>query len=152
MGESLINYWGAHQFHGYSAGSRPKATVHPLTLELLADMQLPTEGLRSKSWLEFATPEVRPLDFVFTVCNDAAREVPPRWQGEPIRAHWGVDDPAALNFTEAERWSAFSQTFKILETRVRLFANLQIASLTRLHLQAWVDAIGNATPDDARGV
>ena len=149
MGESLINYWGADQFRGYSAGSSPKGKVHPLTLELLADMQLPTEGLRSKSWSEFASPGARRLDFVFTVCDNAAREVPPTWPGQPIRAHWGIDDPAALNFTEAEMWLAFSQAFKIMETRVKLFANLQIASLTQLNLQAWADAIGNAKPDDA---
>jgi arsenate reductase len=149
MGESLINYWGAHQFRGYSAGSSPKGKVHPLTLELLADMQLPTNGLRSKSWSEFASPGARHLDFVFTVCDNAAREVPPTWPGKPVRAHWGVDDPAALDFTEAEMWFAFTQAFKIMETRVKLFANLPIASLTRLNLQAWADAIGNAKPHDA---
>jgi arsenate reductase len=149
MAESLINYWGAHQFRGYSAGSSPNGKVHPLTLELLTDMQLPTDGLRSKSWIEFAGPRARPLDFVFTVCDNAAREVAPTWQGEPVRAHWGVDDPAALNVTEAEMWSAFSHAFKVMETRVKLFANLPIASLTRLNLQARVSAIGNAKPDDA---
>jgi arsenate reductase len=148
MGESLINYWGAHQFHGYSAGSSPKGKVHPLTLELLTDMQLPTVGLRSKSWIEFAAAGARPLDFVFTVCDDAALEVPPSWPGEPVRAHWGVEDPAEVNLTEAETWLAFSQAFKVLETRVKLFANLPVASLTRLNLQAWADAIGNAKPDD----
>jgi len=152
MGESLINYWGADQFRGYSAGSSPKGKVHPLTLELLTYMQLPTDGLRSKSWIEFATPGARPLDFVFTVCDNAAREVRPSWPGEPVRAHWGVDDPAAVNFTEVQRWLAFSQAFKVLETRVKLFANLPIATLTRLNLQAWADTIGNAKPDDAYGV
>jgi arsenate reductase len=152
IGESLINYWGAEQFRGYSAGSSPTGKVHPLTLELLADMQLPTDGLRSKSWIEFAAPGARPLDFVFTVCDNAAREAPPSWPGEPVRAHWGVDDPAAGNFTEVESWLAFSQAFKVLETRVKLFANLPIATLTRLNLQAWADAIGNATPDDAYAV
>jgi len=149
MGESLINYWGADQFRGYSAGSSPKGKVHPLTLELLADMQLPTEGLRSKSWSEFASPGARRLDFVFTVCDNAAREVPPSWPGKPVRAHWGVEDPAALNLTEAEMWLAFREAFKIMETRVKLFANLQIASLTQLNLHAWADAIRNAKPDDA---
>jgi arsenate reductase len=149
MGESLMNYWGAHQFHGYSAGSSPTGKVHPLTLEVLTDMQLPTEGLRSKSWIEFAAPAARPLDFVFTVCDNAARELPPCWPGEPVRAHWGVDDPAAVNFTEDEMWLGFSQAFKVLEIRVKLFANLPIASLTRLNLQAWVEAIGDAKPDHA---
>jgi len=152
MGESLINYWGAHQFRGYSAGSRPQGAVHPLTLELLTDMQLPTDGLRSKSWIDFAAPAARPLDFVFTVCDQAARETPPSWPGEPVIAHWGLDDPAAAHLTEAERWLAFSQAFKVLEIRVRLFSNLPIAALSRLHLQAWADAIGNARPDDAHGV
>ena len=105
MGESLINYWGAHQFRGYSAGSSPKGKVHPLTLEVLTDMQLATDGLRSRSWIEFAAPGARPLDFVFTVCDNAAREVPPRW-------------PA----------------------------------LSRLNLQAWANAIGNAKADDAYSV
>ena len=149
MGESLINYWGAHQFCGHSAGSRPHGKVHPLTLELLRDVGLPTEGLRSKSWTEFAAPGARPLDFVFTVCDNAAREVPPSWPGQPVTAHWGVDDPAALNFTQVETWLAFSQAFKALENRVKLFANLPIATLTRSSLQAWADAIGNANPDDA---
>ena len=152
MGESLINHWGAHQFRGYSAGSRPSGKVHPLALELLSDMQLPTEGLRSKSWAEFAAAGARPLDFVFTVCDNAAREVPPSWPGQPVTAHWGVDDPAAVNFTEVEMWLAFSQAFKVLENRVKLFANLPIATLTRSNLQAWADAIGNAKPDDADGV
>jgi arsenate reductase len=149
MAESLINYWGAHQFRGYSAGSCPKGRIHPLALEILRDMQLPTDGLRSKSWTEFAAPGARPLDFVFTVCDNAAREVPPSWPGQPITAHWGVDDPAAVNFTEVEMWLAFSQAFKVLENRVKLFADLPIATLTRLNLQAWADAIGNAKPDDA---
>jgi arsenate reductase len=148
MGESLINYWGAHQFRGFSAGSSPKGEVHPLALELLTDMQLPTDGLRSKSWSEFASCRARPLDFVFTVCDSAAREVHPSWPGEPVRAHWGIDDPAALNFTQAEMWLAFSQAFKVMETRVKLFANLPIASLSRNNLQAWADAIGRAKPDD----
>jgi arsenate reductase len=148
MGESLINYWGAHQFRGYSAGSSPKGNVHPLTLELLSDMQLPTDGLRSKSWSEFFSCDARPLDFVFTVCDNAAREVHPSWPGDPVRAHWGVDDPAAVNFTDVELWLAFSRAFKVMETRVKLFANLPIASLTRLNLQAWADAIGNAKPDE----
>jgi arsenate reductase (thioredoxin) len=148
IGESLINYWGAHQFRGYSAGSSPRGKVHPLTLGLLTDMQLPTQGLRSKSWIEFVSPAARPLDFVFTVCDHAAREIPPKWPGEPVRAHWGVDDPAAVNFTQVEMWLAFSQAFKVLETRVKLFANLPIATLTRLNVQAWADAIGNAKHDD----
>lgn len=152
LGESLINYWGAHQFRGYSAGSRPKGRLHPLTLELLSDMQLPTDGLRSKSWAEFAAPGARPLDFVFTVCDNAARDVAPSWPGQPITAHWGVDDPAAVNSTEAETWLAFSQSFRVLETRIKLFANLPIATLTRSNLQAWASAIGNARPDDADGV
>jgi arsenate reductase len=152
MGESLINYWGAHQFRGYSAGSSPRGKVHPFTLELLTDMQLPTDGLRSKSWTDFAAPGARPLDFVFTVCDNAVRESPPSWPGQPVTAHWGVDDPAAANSTEVEMWLAFSQAFKLLEIRVKLFANLPVATLTRSNLQAWADAIGRARPDDADGV
>lgn len=152
MAESLLNYWGEHQFRGYSAGSRPKGRVHPLALEVLTDVQLPTDGLRSKSLTEFAAPGSRPLDFVFTVCDKAAREVPRSWPGQPITAHWGVADPAAVRSTEVETWLAFSQAFKVLQNRVKLFANLPIASLTRLNLQAWADAIGNAKPEDSNGV
>ena len=152
MGESLINYWGAHQFRGYSAGSSPTGKVHPLTLEVLTDMQLPTDGLHSKSWNEFAAAGARPLDFVFTVCDNAAREVSPSWPGQPVTAHRGVDAPAAVNSTEVEKWLAFSQAFKVLEIRVKLFASLPIATLTRSNLQAWADAIGRASPDDADGI
>jgi protein-tyrosine-phosphatase len=148
MSESLMNYWGKEQFRGFSAGSHPRGQVHPLTLELLSDLQLPTEGLRSKSWTEFARPGAQPLDFVFTVCDTAARELPPRWPGTPVTAHWGVDDPETIRALEVERWLAFSQTFKVLENRIKLFAGLPVATLSRGNLQAWADTIGRAAPED----
>lgn len=96
LAEALINHWGRGKFHGFSAGSHPKGAVHPIALELLKRARLPTEGLRSKSWDEFAAPAGPPLDFVFTVCDNAAGEVCPYWPGQPMTAHWSVPDPAAV--------------------------------------------------------
>ena len=152
IAEAILNSKGSPTFKAYSAGSFPKGRVHRAALKQIESATMPTDGLRSKSWSEFAAPGARPLDFVFTVCDNAAREVHPSWPGDPVRAHWGVDDPAAVNFTEVEMWLAFSQAFKVLENRVKLFANLPIAALSRLNLQAWADAIGNAKPDGADGV
>ena len=109
---------------------------------------LPTAGYRSKDWNEFSQPGAPRLDFVFTVCDNAARETPPRWPGIPVTAHWGVDDPATPHATEVERWMAFSQAFRVLENRIRLFAGLPVASLSRLNLQAWAETIGRAAPED----
>jgi arsenate reductase len=142
LAESLVNHWGGGRFRGHSAGSHPKGTVHPIALELLAKMHLPTVGLRSKSWEEFAVPGAAPLDFVFTVCDNAAGETCPVWPGQPMTAHWGVPDPAAVEGSEADRWIAFRAAFSALENRIRIFTSLPLASLERMELQKRLNAIG----------
>ena len=109
LAEALIDQWGRGEFRGFSAGSHPKGEVHPIAIQLLQRMNLPTEGLRSKSWDEFAAPGAPPLDFVFTVCDNAAGEVCPYWPGQPMTAHWGVPDPAAVEGTDTEKWVAFRE-------------------------------------------
>jgi protein-tyrosine-phosphatase len=142
LGEALMNRWGAGKFRGFSAGSHPKGAVHPIALELLKQMNLPTENLRSKGWEEFAQPDAPPLDFIFTVCDDAAGEVCPVWPGKPMTAHWGINDPAAVAGTDTEKWLAFRATFKVLENRIKAFASLPVASLDRLKLKESLDDIG----------
>lgn len=146
IGEALINDSGRGQFRGFSAGSHPKGAVHPIALELLIRMGLPTEGLRSKSWHEFAAPHGPPLDFVFTVCDNAAGEVCPYWPGQPMTAHWGLPDPAAVEGSEGEQWAAFRDTFKALDTRIKIFTSLPLASLDRIKLQERLNAIGKSPP------
>lgn len=146
LAEALINHWGRGKFHGLSAGSHPKAAVHPIALELLRQFRLPTEGLRSKSWDEFAAPAGPPLDFVFTVCDHAAGEACPYWPGQPMTAHWGVPDPAAVEGSVSEQWAAFRSAFQILENRIRIFTSLPFASLDRVKLQAQLTAIGKTPP------
>jgi arsenate reductase len=142
LAEALINQWGRGKFQGLSAGSHPKGVVHPIALQLLRRMNLPTEGLRSKSWGEFAVPSAAPLDFVFTVCDNAAGEVCPYWPGQPVTAHWGVPDPAAVEGTEAEKWEAFRETLRLLDNRIKIFTSLPLATLDRIKLQERLDAIG----------
>ncbi|MGA3157797.1 MAG: arsenate reductase ArsC [Steroidobacteraceae bacterium] len=142
LAESLLNKLGDGRFRAFSAGSYPKGAVHPLALELLERMGLPTEGLWSKSWDEFATEGAPVLDFIFTVCDDAAGEVCPVWPGKPITAHWGIADPAALAGTQDEKILAFRKALRELETRIRLFINLPIASLDQLNLKQKLKAIG----------
>jgi arsenate reductase (thioredoxin) len=144
LAESLLNHWGRGRFRGFSAGSFPKGQVHPLALELLQRMNLPAENLRSKSWEEFAAPGAPPIDFIFTVCDNAAGEVCPIWQGKPMTAHWGIADPAAVEGTDAEKALAFRKAFKELETRIKLFTSLPIASLDSLSLQARLREIGKS--------
>ena len=148
LAEALINHWGGGRFRGFSAGSHPKGTVHPVALALLERMGLPTEGLRSKSWEEFAVTGAAPLDFVFTVCDNAAGEACPYWPGQPMTAHWGLPDPAAVTGTEAQQWVAFRAVFQALETRIKLFTSLPLASLDRIKLKERLEAIG-ATPPAA---
>jgi arsenate reductase len=124
MGEVLVNKWGGGRFRGFSAGSFPKGQVHPLTLLLLERLQLPTDGLRSKSWDEFAQPGAPELDFVFTVCDQAAGETCPVWPGQPIRAHWGMEDPAAAQGTDEEKLVVFHRVFRELEGRIKMFCSL----------------------------
>ncbi len=142
LAESLINHWGRGKFRGFSAGSHPKGRVHPIALELLKHMKLPMEGLHSKNWSEFAPAGSPQLDFVFTVCDKAAAEICPVWPGQPMTAHWGVADPAAVEGAETEKWLAFRDAFKVLENRIKIFVSLPLASLDRLKLQQRLDEIG----------
>jgi arsenate reductase len=145
LGEALVNHWGRGKFVGFSAGSMPKGKVHPVALRLLEHMQLPTAGLRSKSWDEFAKPGAPQLDFVFTVCDNAAGEMCPVWQGQPIKAHWGIADPAAIQGSDPEQWQAFLTAFHELESRIKAFTALPIATLDRATLQRHLMALGRAT-------
>jgi arsenate reductase len=147
LAESLLNHWGQGRFRGFSAGSFPKGTVHPRALALLRSLELPTEGLRSKSWDEFATPGAPVMDFVFTVCDQAAGETCPLWPGQPITAHWGMPDPAAVETSDVEQAQAFRDTFRALENRLKIFVALPVASLDRLSLARQVEAIGRMRPD-----
>jgi protein-tyrosine-phosphatase len=144
IAEVLVNQWGRGRFHGFSAGSQPKGAVHPIALELLKRMNLSTAGLRSKSWNEFAAPGAPQLDFVFTVCDNAASEVCPYWPGQPMTAHWGVPDPAAVEGSDTEKWVAFREAFRLLDNRIKIFTSLPLASLDRIKLQERLDAIGKA--------
>jgi protein-tyrosine-phosphatase len=140
--ESLVNHLGKGRFRGFSAGSFPKGKVHPLALELLGRRGLPSTGLRSKSWDEFAAPGAPVMDFVFTVCDQAAGEVCPVWPGNPVTAHWGVPDPAAATGSEAERQAAFRTALTALEERIKLFVALPVAKLDQLALKRRLDDIG----------
>ena len=143
LAESLLAHWGRGRFAAFSAGSFPRGEVNPRAIELLRRMRLPTEGLRSKSWEEFARPGAPAMDFVFTVCDQAASEVCPVWPGQPITAHWGLPDPAAVEGSEAERNAAFADAFRMLERRIRIFTALPHDSLARLELQRRVTEIGS---------
>ena len=145
LAEALINHWGKGRFRGFSAGSHPKGDVHPMALDLLHALELPSTGLRSKSWSEFAAPGAPAMDFVFTVCDQAAAETCPVWPGDPITAHWGVADPAAVTGSEMAQRQAFRQAFAMLERRVKLFLSLPIETLDRLVLQRRVDEIGGTS-------
>ena len=144
MAEALLNHWGRGAFRAYSAGTNPKGSVHPVALELLRHMRLPTEGLRSKSWDEFTAPDSPVLDFVITVCDRAAGESCPIWPGDPLTAHWGVPDPALVTGTDAERWAAFREVFHALENHIKVFTSLPHASLDRIRLQQHLEDIGRA--------
>jgi arsenate reductase len=144
MAESILRKIGAGRFNAYSAGSHPKGEVHPLALALLAANRMPTDGLRSKGWEEFATPSSPQLDFVFTVCDNAAGEVCPVWPGQPITAHWGVPDPAAVTGDEAERRLAFAQASRTLLNRIRAFTSLPFGSLDCATLRRSVSEIGQS--------
>lgn len=146
IAEALINQWGRGSFRGFSAGSHPKGAVHPIAMQLLQRMNLPTQGLRSKSWDEFAAPGAAPLHFVFTVCDNAAGEVCPYWPGQPMTAHWGVPDPAAVEGSDTEKWVAFRNAFQALDNRIKIFTSLPLGSLDRIKLQERLDAIGKLPP------
>ena len=144
LAESVLNSMsvGRGRFRAYSAGSHPAGQVNPLAIELLEQNHLPTEGLRSKSWDEFAQPGAPELDFVFTVCDNAAGEVCPVWPGQPMTAHWGVPDPAAVEGSEAVKRRAFFVAFNQLSNRIGLFANLPFAKLDQIKLQKVLNEIG----------
>jgi protein-tyrosine-phosphatase len=144
LGERLIERLGEGRFRGFSAGSHPKGEVHPMALKVLRNNNYSTEGLRSKDWAEFARADAPQMDFVFTVCDKAAAETCPVWPGQPMTAHWGVSDPAAVEGDEVIRLMAFRTAFRELENRIKLFVSLPLASIDRLKLQKQLDAIGKA--------
>lgn len=143
MAEVILNRFGRGRFHAYSAGSYPKESVHPLTLKLIEQFGLSTDGLRSKSWDEFEMPEAPRMDFVFTVCDQAAQEPCPVWPGQPITAHWGTPDPAGAEGDETQRMQAFRAAYRELEKRIQLFVNLPLKRLDRVRLQRELDQIGH---------
>jgi len=144
LGEALVEHLGRGKFRGYSAGSHPKGRVHPLALALLKQKNLPTEGLRSKSWDEFAAPGAPPLDSIFTVCDNAAGEACPIWPGHPMTVHWGIDDPAAADGSDSKKTLAFRRAYDELERRIRSFVELPIQSLDSAELKRRLVAIGRA--------
>jgi protein-tyrosine-phosphatase len=142
MAEALVQRWGAGRFMGYSAGSHPTGKVNPWATELLRQMNFKTDGYRSKDWSEFSAPGAPHMDFVFTVCDRAAAEVCPVWPGQPMTAHWGVEDPAAVEGSEVEKSFAFRKAFRELENRIKIFVSLPLGSLDRLRLQERLHEIG----------
>ncbi len=149
MAEALLNHWGRGRFKAYSAGSFPKGEIHPYTLDLLRQLHMPVEGARSKSWTEFSADGAPKMDFVFTVCDQAASEPCPIWPGQPMTAHWGVPDPAAAEGSEVERRLAFRTAFRGLERRIQIFINLPLDKLSRVALQPKLEAIGRDKETDA---
>ncbi len=145
MAEAILNLKGRPNFTAYSAGSHPSGTVRPEALRQLESANIPTQGARSKSWEEFSEPDAPKLDFVITVCDNAAKEVCPVWPGQPISAHWGVPDPAAVHGSEEEIARAYREAFFTLDRRISLFLCLPLASLDRLALKKELDEIGNSS-------
>jgi arsenate reductase len=142
MAEAIMNHKGAPHFTAYSAGSHPSGSVRAEALAQLEAWHLPTAGLRSKSWDEFARPGSPPMNFVFTVCDNAANEVCPVWPGQPVTAHWGIPDPAAVKGTEEQVRKAFRESFLLLDRRITLFLNLPLSTMDRLALKKELDDIG----------
>ena len=142
--EAILQREGLGKFNSFSAGSHPKGEVHPYALDLLQKLDHPVKDFRSKNWDEFATPGAPKLDFVFTVCDNAAAEVCPVWPGQPVTAHWGVPDPVIVEGNEAEKRLAFADTYRMLRNRISIFVNLPIASLDRLTLMRRLDQIGKS--------
>jgi arsenate reductase len=149
LAESIIDRDGTDRFKGFSAGSHPAGQIHPYALDLLHKMNHPIAGLCSKSWDDFATPEAPLLDFVFTVCDDAANETCPAWPGQAMSAHWGIPDPVIVEGTEAERRFAFAEAYRMLRNRIGIFVNLPLRRLDQLALQARLDEIGRNLPHTA---
>ena len=146
LAEALLTHLGEGRFTGYSAGSFPKGQVHPLSLELLKQFRIPTENLRSKSWDEFAKPGAPVMDYVFTVCDQAAGEVCPIWPGHPVTAHWGLPDPAAVIGSPAEQMLAFRDAFRILEARIRYFLTFRFKDMMRAELEHGARDAGKIAP------
>lgn len=142
LAEAIMNRVGSQRFNAFSAGSHPKGKVNPYAIELLKRLDYDTVGFRSKSWDEFARDGAPKLDFVITVCDDAAGEVCPIWPGQPMTAHWGMPDPAAVEGSPAEIAAAFAETYRMLSNRIGAFANLKLSGLNRLSLQKKLDEIG----------
>jgi len=144
LAESILTKDGAGRFRAYSAGSQPKGAVNPLAITTLANFDYPTEGLRSKAWDEFAAPDAPVMDFVFTVCDNAAGEACPVWPGQPMTAHWGIEDPAAVEGPEIARQTAFVTAFRYLRNRIAIFAALPFASLDKSTLRTRLVEIGQS--------
>lgn len=144
LAESILQKEGAGRFRSFSAGSDPKGTVNPFALKVLARLNYPAEGFRSKSWAEFAGPGTPVMDFIFTVCDNAAGETCPVWPGQPMTAHWGIEDPAAAEGTDIEKEAAFVTAFRYLKNRISLFAALPAQKLERLALKAKLQEIGRS--------
>ena len=150
LAEAILNGVGAKRFRAYSAGSHPTGKVNPFALEILRASGLPGAELRSKSWDEFAAPGAPHLDFVFTVCDKAAGEVCPLWPGQPISAHWGIEDPAAVRGSDEQKRKAFRGAFNLLQRRISIFANLPFARLDAIAIKRELDAIGRAGAQQSR--
>ncbi|MFZ0487962.1 MAG: arsenate reductase ArsC [Arenicellales bacterium] len=153
FGEAILNRLGQSlnqgRFTAYSAGSHPAGRVNPHALDLLDRLEYPTAGLRSKSWEEFSGSDTPKMDFIFTVCDDAARETCPVWPGHPMTAHWGVPDPAAVKGSEAEIGLAFADAYRMLNNRIKLFINLPLASLDELSLRSRLAEVGRTLRESA---
>jgi len=146
IAECIMNRLGAARFRAYSAGSHPTGSVNPYALELLSNLNYPVTDLRSTNWDEFAAAGAPVLDFVFTVCDNAAGEVCPVWPGQPMTAHWGVPDPAVVEGSEAEKRAGFAETYRMLNNRISIFASFRLDALDRLSLQRRLDEIGGQQP------
>jgi arsenate reductase len=142
LAEGILRKDGAGRFNAFSAGSQPKGVVNPFALKVLEALDYPTDGFRSKAWDEFAVPEAPQMDFVFTVCDSAAGEACPIWPGQPITAHWGIEDPAAVEGTDLEKERAFTQAARFLKNRISAFLSLPLSSIDRLTLQSRLRDIG----------
>ena len=148
LAEAILNSLGKNRFRAFSAGSHPKGEVNRFAIELLQKQGFDVSGLRSKSWDEFAAPGAPHLDFVFTVCDNAAGEVCPIWPGQPMTAHWGIDDPAALEGSDEEKRRAFSTASRLLQNRISLFTNLRFARLDEMAIKRKLDEIGRLRKQD----
>ncbi|GLK74463.1 MULTISPECIES: arsenate reductase ArsC [Xanthobacteraceae] len=150
LAESILNKDGGGRFCAFSAGSQPKGTVNPFALKVLESFDYPTEGFRSKSWEEFAMPDAPVMDFVFTVCDNAAGEACPVWPGQPMTAHWGIEDPAAVEGTDIQKQAAFVSAFRYLRNRISVFVALPVASLDKASLKAKLVEIGQSEGTTSR--